>query len=159
MFFKCSFQVGGVKSFDILFTLQKEYVKFLKRCFRSKIDQKYRPYLQRYLNIYQALLYIKWNLPILTITNPNGFKIGPSTTVIRGVSKVSWTLNNPVLLHQLFLAKSQAKYLHHFRASASNQLTPSCRWGQDWKSSWIPHQSLSTYVFTDFDIRKNLDIM
>ena len=105
------------------------------------------------------LLHIKWNLPTSTITNPNGFKIGPSTTVIRGVSKVSWTLNNPVLLHQLFFAKSQAKYLHPFRASASNQLTPSCRWGQDWKSSWIPHQSLSTYVFTDFDIRKNLDIM
>ena len=38
----------------------------------------------------------------MTITTPNGFKIGPSTTEIRGVSKVTLAMNNPVLQGQNF---------------------------------------------------------
>ena len=32
----------------------------------------------------------------MTLTTPNGFKIGPSTEEIRGVSKVPLAMNNPV---------------------------------------------------------------
>ena len=32
----------------------------------------------------------------MTITTPNSFKIGLSTTEIRGVSKVTLAMNNPV---------------------------------------------------------------
>ena len=54
-------------------------------------------YLQRYLITCQALLYTKPNQPVMTITIPNGFRIGPSTTEIRGVSKCPLAVNNPVV--------------------------------------------------------------
>ena len=54
-------------------------------------------YLQRYLTTCQALLYTKPNQPVMTITTPNGFRIGPSTTEIRGVSKCPLAVNNPVV--------------------------------------------------------------
>ena len=38
----------------------------------------------------------KPNLPVLTITTPNGFRIGPSATKIMGVSKQPLAVNNPV---------------------------------------------------------------
>ena len=73
------------------------FMIYLEILYVQQIGQKYMPYLKEYLTIYQALLYTKQNLPVLTITTPNGFKIGSSTTEIRGVSKVSLTMNNPVV--------------------------------------------------------------
>ena len=62
----------------------------------SKIGPNFMQYLQRYLTTCQALLYTKPNQPVMTITTPNGFRIGPSTTEIRGVSKCPLAVNNPV---------------------------------------------------------------
>ena len=72
------------------------FMIYLEILYVLQMGQKYMPYLKEYLTIYQALLYTKQNLPVLTITTLNGFKIGSSTTEIRRVSKVSLTMNNPV---------------------------------------------------------------
>ena len=54
-------------------------------------------YFQRYLATCQALLYTKQNLTVVTITTPNGFRIRPYITEIRGVSKLPLAMNNPVV--------------------------------------------------------------
>ena len=54
-------------------------------------------YFQRYLATWQALLYTKQNLTVVTITTPNGFRIRPYITEIRRVSKLPLAMNNPVV--------------------------------------------------------------
>ena len=87
----------------------------------SKRGPKFTQYFQRYLTTCQALLYTKSNLTVMTITTPKGFKIGPSTTEIRGVSKVTLAMNNPV--HETFSPQYRGQRLH--------ELAPAATGGQD----------------------------
>ena len=46
--------------------------------------------------MYQALLYLKTNLPVCLFTHSKGIKIGPSCQELKGVWKLTLGLNNPV---------------------------------------------------------------
>ena len=61
-----------------------------------KLVQKLCHILMGWFPTCEALLYTKSNQPVLALTTSKDFKIGPSTTEIRGVSKSPRTLNNPV---------------------------------------------------------------
>ena len=49
-----------------------------------------------HLAMYQALLYLKTNLPVSLFTHSKGIKIGPSSQELKGVSKFPRTLKHPV---------------------------------------------------------------
>ena len=76
---------------------------FLEISFVAKLVQKLCYILMGQTPTCEALLYTKSNLPVLALTTSKDFKIGPSTTEIRGVSKSSLTLNNPVGLLKRYI--------------------------------------------------------
>ena len=53
--------------------------------------------------MYQALLYLKTNLPVCLFTHSKGIKIGPSYPELGWVSKLSLAMNNPVVWKQFNL--------------------------------------------------------
>ena len=73
-----------------------DFLPFPENFESSKIGPEFMQYFQRYLATWQALLYTKQNLTVVTITTPNGFRIRPYITEIRGVSKLPLAMNNPV---------------------------------------------------------------
>ena len=83
---------------------------FLEISFVAKLVQKLCYILMGQIPSCEALLYSKSNLPVLAVTTSKDFKIGPSTTEIRGVSKSPRTLNNPV--HQSD-ARMQAAFYYY----------------------------------------------
>ena len=75
-----------------------DFLPFPENFESSKIGPEFMQYFQRYLATWQALLYTKQNLTVVTITTPNGFRIRPYILVIeiRGVSKLPLAMKNPV---------------------------------------------------------------
>ena len=59
--------------------------------------------------MYQALLYLKTNLPVCLFTHSKGIKFGPSCQEISGVSKVTLAMKHPVVmsLNTILLKKHQ----------------------------------------------------
>ena len=97
--FSCVFfTFTSVWSFDIFVILMKVDIWFPGNFICCKIGQKVMPYFEGIVSHLQSIIIQKSNQPVLALTTSKDFKIGPSTTEIREVSKLPWTLNNPVVL-------------------------------------------------------------
>ena len=89
------------KVIEFVLISKKVIFRFLRNVIYCKICPKFVQYLQRYLATCQALLHTKQNQPLMTLTMPNCFKIGPCLQEINGVWKLTLGLNNPVSVPEM----------------------------------------------------------